>query len=357
MERSKIESDSLQETLAIPWYDRRLCTQRFPGLYQDTTAAMLMERRTATSPPLERQANGLTQIFGVLEVVAMRQTDLAREVRDQTSRKPTVTRLEENMPIELWQGLLIPFAGTTLGAACVFFMRNNLSELVRRALTGFAAGVMVAASIWSLLLPAMEQTADMGRWSFLPAVTGFWLGICFLLGLDRLIPHLHHGSSEAEGIKSRLGKTTMLTLAVALHNIPEGMAVGAVYAGWLYGDSKITLAGALALSLGIAIQNFPEGAIISMPLKAEGCSKSRSFLYGTLSGAVEPVGAVLTLLLAGILVPALPYALSFAAGAMVYVVVEELIPEMSVGMHSNVGTILFAAGFTLMMTLDVALGA
>ena len=256
------------------------------------------------------------------------------------------------MSIELWQGLLIPFAGTTLGAACVFFMRNNLSELVQRALTGFAAGVMVAASIWSLLLPAMEQAADMGRWSFVPAVAGFWVGILLLLGLDRLIPHLH----RAEGIKSNFGKTTMLTLAVALHNIPEGMAVGAVYAGWLYGNSGITLAGALALSLGIAIQNFPEGAIISMPLKAEGFSKSRSFLYGTLSGAVEPIGALLTILLAGILVPVLPYALSFAAGAMIYVVVEELIPEMSAGKHSNVGTILFAVGFTLMMVLDVALG-
>lgn len=207
-------------------------------------------------------------------------------------------------------------------------MRNNLSELVQRALTGFAAGVMVAASIWSLLLPAMEQASDMERWSFVPAVAGFWLGILFLLGLDRLIPHLHRGSSEAEGVKSSLGKTTMLTLAVAL-----------------------------ALSLGIAIQNFPEGAIISMPLKAEGLSKPRSFLYGTLSGAVEPVGAILTILLAGILVPVLPYALSFAAGAMIYVVVEELIPEMSAGRHSNVGTILFAVGFTLMMTLDVALGA
>ena len=238
----------------------------------------------------------------------------------------------------------------------VFFMRNNLSELVQRALTGFAAGVMVAASIWSLLLPAMEQASDMERWSFVPAVAGFWLGILFLLGLDRLIPHLHRGSSEAEGVKSGLGKTTMLTLAVALHNIPEGMAVGAVYAGWLYGDSGITLAGALALSLGIAIQNFPEGAIISMPLKAEGLSNPCSFLYGTLSGAVEPVGAILTILLAGILVPVLPYALSFAAGAMIYVVVEELIPEMSAGRHSNVGTILFAVGFTLMMVLDVALG-
>lgn len=261
------------------------------------------------------------------------------------------------MTFELWQGLLIPFVGTTFGAAFVFLMRNNLGELVQRALTGFAAGVMVAASIWSLLLPAMEQAAEMGPWSFLPAVAGFWLGVLFLLGLDRLIPHLHRGSQEAEGLKSSLGRTTMLTLAVALHNIPEGMAVGAVYAGWLYGDSRITLAGALALSLGIAIQNFPEGAIISMPLRAEGFSKPRAFLYGTLSGAVEPVGAALTVLLAGTLIPVLPYALSFAAGAMIYVVVEELIPEMSAGRHSNVGTLLFAAGFTLMMTLDVALGA
>ena len=261
------------------------------------------------------------------------------------------------MTFELWQGLLIPFVGTTFGAAFVFLMRNNLGELVQRALTGFAAGVMAAASIWSLLLPAMEQAAEMGPWSFLPAVAGFWLGVLFLLGLDRLIPHLHRGSQEAEGLKSSLGRTTMLTLAVALHNIPEGMAVGAVYAGWLYGDSRITLAGALALSLGIAIQNFPEGAIISMPLRSDGFSKPRAFLYGTLSGAVEPVGAALTVLLAGTLIPVLPYALSFAAGAMIYVVVEELIPEMSAGRHSNVGTLLFAAGFTLMMTLDVALGA
>lgn len=260
------------------------------------------------------------------------------------------------MPIELWQGLLIPFAGTTLGAACVFYMRNHLGAVLQRGLTGFAAGVMVAASIWSLLLPAMERAADMGKWAFVPAVIGFWLGVLFLLGLDRLIPHLHRGSSEAEGMKSSLGRTTMLTLAVALHNLPEGMAVGAVYAGWLYGDSGITLSGALALSLGIAIQNFPEGAIISMPLKAEGFSKPRSFLYGMLSGAVEPVGALLTIFMAGMIVPLLPYALSFAAGAMIYVVVEELIPEMSVGKHSNVGTILFAVGFSLMMTLDVALG-
>ena len=260
------------------------------------------------------------------------------------------------MPVELWRGLLIPFAGTALGSACVIFLKNNLSDTLQRALTGFAAGVMVAASVWSLLLPAMEQSQSMGKWSFVPAVAGFWLGILFLLGLDRLIPHLHRGSTEAEGVKSRLKRTTMLTLAVALHNIPEGMAVGAVYAGWLYGDSSITLAGALSLSLGIAIQNFPEGAIISLPLRAEGLSKPRAFLYGALSGIVEPIGALLTVLLAAVMVPVLPYALSFAAGAMIYVVVEELIPEMSSGKHSNVGTVLFAAGFTLMMTLDVALG-
>ena len=260
------------------------------------------------------------------------------------------------MPFALWQGLLIPFAGTALGAACVFFARKNLGGPAQRALTGFAAGVMVAASIWSLLLPAIEQAADMGPWSFLPAAVGFWLGVAFLLGLDRLIPHLHRGSTEAEGLKSSLRKTTMLTLAVALHNLPEGMAVGAVYAGWLYGDSGITLAGALTLSLGIAIQNFPEGAIISMPLKAEGFSKARAFLYGALSGAVEPLGAFLTILLANIVIPVLPYALSFAAGAMLYVVVEELLPEMASGKHSHIGTLLFAVGFTLMMALDVALG-
>lgn len=260
------------------------------------------------------------------------------------------------MSYELWQGLLIPFAGTTLGAACVFFMRNNLGELVQRALTGFAAGVMVAASIWSLLLPAMEQSAGMGPWSFLPAVAGFWLGVLFLLGLDRLIPHLHQGSLEAEGPKSSLGRTTMLTLAVALHNIPEGMAVGAVYAGWLYGDSRITLTGALALSLGIAIQNFPEGAIISMPLVGTGLSRRRAFLYGVLSGIVEPVGAIVTILLTSLIEPVLPAILAFAAGAMIYVVVEELIPEAQAGSHSNIGTIGVALGFALMMVLDVALG-
>ena len=254
-------------------------------------------------------------------------------------------------------GIMIPFAGTTLGAACVYFMKKGIRQNVEKGLLGFASGVMVAASVWSLLIPSMNLSADLGRLAFLPAVTGFFCGILFLLFLDGHVPHLHIGCDEPEGPSCTLKKNTMLVLAVTLHNIPEGMAVGAVYAGWLYGDSGITLAGALALSLGIAIQNFPEGAIISMPLKAEGVSKSRSFLYGTLSGAVEPIGAILTILLAGILVPVLPYALSFAAGAMVYVVVEELIPEMSVGKHSNIGTILFAVGFTLMMTLDVALGA
>ena len=260
------------------------------------------------------------------------------------------------MEIEVWKGLLIPFIGTLLGSGSVFFMRKSFGITVQRALTGFAAGVMVAASVWSLLIPAMEQAESIGRWSFLPAVTGFWLGILFLLLLDRVIPHLHRNSEQAEGVKSSFQRTTMLVLAVALHNLPEGMAVGVVYAGWLSGDSSITLTGALALSLGIAIQNFPEGAIISMPLKVEGVSKKRAFTYGALSGIVEPIGALLTILIAGIVVPALPYFLSFAAGAMIYVVVEELIPEMSAGEHSNTGTVYFALGFTIMMALDVALG-
>lgn len=230
-----------------------------------------------------------------------------------------------------------------------------MNQMLQRALTGFAAGVMVAASVWSLLIPGMEQ-ADMGQWSFVPAVIGFWLGILFLLVLDRAVPHLHMNSSEAEGPRSGFQRTTMLVLAVTLHNLPEGMAVGVVYAGFLSGDVGITAMGALALSLGIAIQNFPEGAIISMPLRAEGVGKPRAFLYGVLSGAVEPIGAFLTILAAGYVIPFLPYLLSFAAGAMLYVVVEELIPEMSQGHHSNIGTVLFAAGFTIMMALDVALG-
>ena len=260
------------------------------------------------------------------------------------------------MKTEVFQGILIPFLGTTLGSVCVLFMKNRLNQMVQRALTGFAAGVMVAASIWSLLIPAMEQSESMGKLSFLPAAVGFWLGILFLLLLDRAVPHLHMNSSKAEGPESSLQKQVLLVLAVTLHNLPKGMAVGVVYAGWLSGDAGITAMGALSLSLGIAIQNFPEGAIISMPLRAKGVSKGKAFFYGTLSGAVEPAGAALTILAAGFVIPLLPYLLGFAAGAMVYVVVEELIPEMSEGKHSNVGTVLFAAGFTVMMTLDVALG-
>ena len=260
------------------------------------------------------------------------------------------------MTSEVIRGILIPFAGTSLGAAMVFFMKTSLNEQVSRALTGFAAGVMVAASIWSLLIPSMEQSAAMGIWAFVPAVIGFWVGILFLLLLDHIIPHLHRNSDETEGPRSHLKRTTMLVLAVTLHNIPEGMAVGVVYAGWLSGNTYITVTGALALSIGIAIQNFPEGAIISMPLRAEGAGKGKSFLYGVLSGVVEPIGAFLTILAATLILPALPYLLSFAAGAMMYVVIEELIPEMSVGKHSDIGTVFFAMGFTLMMALDVALG-
>lgn len=258
--------------------------------------------------------------------------------------------------MEVFFGLLIPFLGTSLGAACVFFMKKSLGDLVQRALAGFAAGVMVAASVWSLLIPAIEQSEGMGAFAFLPAFIGFWIGVLFLLALDHLIPHLHVGSDEAEGPKSKLGRTTMMVLAVTLHNIPEGMAVGVMYAGLLSGNMQITAASALALSIGIAIQNFPEGAIISMPLRAEGESKGKAFLGGVLSGIVEPIGAILTIIAAQFIVPALPYLLSFAAGAMVYVVVEELIPEMSQGRHSNIGTIFFAVGFSIMMMLDVALG-
>ena len=257
---------------------------------------------------------------------------------------------------DAFYGILIPFLGTSLGAASVFFLKKSLGDYIQRALTGFAAGVMVAASIWSLLIPAMDQSAALGKLAFFPAVVGFWMGILFLLLLDHIIPHLHRNSQQAEGPHSQLQRTTMMVLAVTLHNIPEGMAVGVVYAGYLSGTEQITAAGALALSLGIAIQNFPEGAIISMPLRAEGMSKGRAFWGGVLSGVVEPIGAVLTILAASVIVPALPYLLSFAAGAMLYVVVEELIPEMSQGEHSDIGTVLFAVGFSLMMVLDVALG-
>ncbi len=260
------------------------------------------------------------------------------------------------MTIEMLQGIMIPLIGTTLGAACVFFMKGSMNQMLQRGLTGFAAGVMTAASVWSLLIPAMDQASHMGKWSFVPAVVGFLIGMGFLLALDRIIPHLHLNSEKAEGPVSTFSRSTMLVLAVALHNLPEGMAVGVVFAGIIMGNEGLSLAGALALSIGIAIQNFPEGAIISMPLRAEGVSKGRAFLYGMLSGVVEPIGALITIMAAGFVVPVVPYMLSFAAGAMIYVVVEELIPEMSEGEHSNLGTITFAIGFCLMMALDVALG-
>lgn len=252
-------------------------------------------------------------------------------------------------------GFIIPFMGTTLGSACVFFMKSELSISVQRALTGFAAGVMVAASIWSLIIPAIEQSSTMGKFAFLPAVIGFWAGVMFLLLLDHIIPHLHRLSNEVEGPSWKLKRTTMLVLAVTLHNIPEGMAVGIVYAGLLSGQKGITEGAALALTVGIAIQNFPEGAIISMPLRSEGVPKGRAFFLGALSGAVEPLGMSLTIAASVFILPVLPYLLSFAAGAMLYVVVEDLIPEMSVRGHSNLGVIFFSVGFTVMMTLDVAL--
>lgn len=260
------------------------------------------------------------------------------------------------MNIQAVYGVLIPFMGTTLGAGCVFFMRNQLSQKVERILQGFAAGVMTAASVWSLLVPSMEQSSGMGKLAFLPAFIGFWIGTLFLLLLDHVIPHLHLNSDKSEGPKSHLTKTAMMVLAVTLHNIPEGMAVGVVIAGWLDGSAGLTAGGALALSLGIAIQNFPEGAIISMPLHSEGMGKGKSFLGGFLSGVVEPVGALITIALSELMIPVLPYLLGFAAGAMIYVVVEELVPEMSQGEHSNVGVIMFAVGFTMMMAMDVALG-
>lgn len=253
-------------------------------------------------------------------------------------------------------GLLIPFVGTTLGAAMVFLMKNKLNKKVEKVLLGFAFGVMVAASVWSLLIPSIDMAKEQNIIAWLPATVGFTLGIVFLLILDNIIPHLHIKSKEPEGLKSKLGKSAMMVLAVTLHNIPEGMAVGVALAGAISGSSTITMMGAIALSIGIAIQNFPEGAIISMPLKEEGNTKSKSFIYGTLSGIVEPIFGGLTILLTSLVVPILPYLLSFAAGAMIYVVVEELIPESQVGKHSNLGTIGFACGFILMMILDVALG-
>lgn len=260
------------------------------------------------------------------------------------------------MNINLWIGLLIPFVGTSLGALMVLFMRCQIKEMLQRILIGFAAGVMVSASFWSLLIPAVEQSKQTyGRWAFVPEAVGFCLGMLFLLLIDTLVPNMHLDES-VEGPKNNLKKTTMLVLAVVIHNIPEGMAVGVLYAGWLQGDSLISLSAALSLSLGIAIQNFPEGAIISMPLYAHGMSKPKACIQGILSGAVEPVAGFITILIASCIVPYMPYLLSFAAGAMIYVVVEELIPEMSEGRHTNLVTLSFMVGFVGMMILDVALG-
>ena len=260
------------------------------------------------------------------------------------------------MPIEVVSGLLIPFLGTSLGAGCVFLLRRGLSRGVERAFGGFAAGVMVAASVWSLLIPSLEESAGMGQLAFMPAFVGFWAGTLFILLLDHVIPHLHLRAQHSEGPRTKLERATLLVLAVTLHNIPEGMAVGVVFAGWMSGSATISLAGAMTLALGIAIQNFPEGVIISMPLHAEGQSRGTAFMLGMGSGAVEPLAALVTIAASSLVVPLMPYLLGFAAGAMMYVVVEELIPQMSEGEHSNIGTVLFAAGFTLMMVLDVALG-
>lgn len=253
-------------------------------------------------------------------------------------------------------GLLIPFLGTSLGSAMVFLMKNKMNRKVEKILLGFASGVMIAASVWSLLIPSINMTEEQGKVAWIPAAVGFMLGIIFLLVLDSLIPHLHLDSEKPEGLKAKLKKTTMMVFAVTLHNIPEGMAVGVAFAGALAENAGITISAAIALAIGIAIQNFPEGAIISMPLKSEGMSKTKAFVYGTLSGAVEPVAAFITILLTSLVVQILPYLLSFAAGAMIYVVVEELIPESQSGEHSNIGTIGVAIGFVLMMILDVALG-
>lgn len=256
-------------------------------------------------------------------------------------------------------GALIPFVGTTLGAGCVFLLRGAMPDKVQKAMLGFASGVMIAASVWSLLIPAMNMAEGMGKFAFVPAAVGFLLGILFLLIMDKVIPHMHLGSDEPEGVKSNLGKSTMLMFAVTLHNVPEGAAVGIVLAGAIAtaneGGGLITLASALALSVGIAIQNFPEGAIISLPLKEE-LGKKKAFIYGALSGIVEPLAAFVAILLAAFVEPILPYMLAFAAGAMMYVVVEELIPESAEGKHSNIATVGFAIGFVLMMILDVALG-
>ncbi len=259
------------------------------------------------------------------------------------------------MELSVLTGIMIPFIGTMLGSACVFFMTKKMNTLIQKLLLGFASGVMIAASVWSLLIPSLDLSASLGKFAFIPAVIGFLLGMMFLLLLDHFIPHMHL-DQKIEGKKSSLKKSTMLVLAVTLHNIPEGMAVGVVFAGMMIGNQEITFMSAIALALGIAIQNFPEGAIISMPLRSEGISKKKAFTYGTLSGIVEPIASLITILLSQFIIPVLPYLLSFAAGAMVYVVIEELIPEASIGKHSNIATIGFAIGFVIMMILDVSLG-
>ena len=258
--------------------------------------------------------------------------------------------------MNLLNGLMIPFLGTTLGAAMVFFMKNKINIKIEKLLLGFASGVMIAASIWSLLIPSINMAQEQNIIAWVPATVGFLFGIAFLLILDSVIPHLHLESEKPEGLKSNLKKTTMMIFAVTLHNIPEGMAVGVTFAGALVGNAGITISGAFALAVGIAIQNFPEGAIISMPLKAEGMSKTKAFMYGTLSGIVEPIGAIITIFLTSHVIHILPYLLAFAAGAMIYVVVEELIPESQAGEHSNIGTIGVSIGFVIMMILDIALG-
>lgn len=276
------------------------------------------------------------------------------------------TIIKNVLDIELIRGILIPFLGTSLGAACVFLIRQSVNCKLQKSFTGFAAGVMVAASVWSLIIPAVEKSVDLGRFAFFPAFAGIWIGVIFLIILEKLISCLcgkggqeDLGGECAQSVSKCGGlikQSLMPIIAITLHNIPEGMAVGVVYAGWKSGDANITLMGAVALSIGIAIQNIPEGAIISLPLKAGGMNRAKAFLYGVLSGVVEPIGAVITIFAAGLIVPALPYLFGFAAGAMLYVVVEELIPDISQGEHTILGSLMFILGFTVMMTLDVALG-
>lgn len=260
------------------------------------------------------------------------------------------------MNFNITWGILIPFVGTSLGACCVFFMKKQISQFIRKGLNGFAAGVMIAASVWSLLIPSIEQSVKLGKYQLLPTVIGFGTGIVFMIFLDKEVSRIYVNVEKAEGRKNRFQKNSMLLLAVTLHNIPEGMAVGVGFAGAMKDNLALTFTAALALALGIAIQNIPEGAIISLPLKAEGMTKTKACIMGVLSGAVEPLAAFLTILASGLVIPVLPYLLSFAAGAMVYVVIQELIPEMAQGRRSYMGTSMFALGFVIMMSLDVILG-